>query len=146
MLADGISRKLLAPLKKHCGRHNKAWCAESALDGAFLNKSFLNPGKFAVFLKTFQGADILSLSPDCQINTGVNGLAVNDHSAGTAFTYFTAFLHRGKPKAVSQHVKKGFSHIHILSYLFSVYDTLYQPHILFHDCSPPVTFSASDEG
>ena len=70
MLADGISRKLLAPLKKHCGRHNKAWCAESALDSAFLNKSFLNPGKFAVFLKTFQGADILSLSPDCQINTG----------------------------------------------------------------------------
>ena len=56
--------------------------------------------------KSFESPDFLAFRPYCEIDAGVEALAVDDDGAGTAFSYFTTLLDRGQVKIVSQHVRE----------------------------------------
>ena len=81
--------------------------AVAALDSGLINEGLLDVGQLAVRAEqALERADVLALSPDCQINAGVEALPVNDDVAGAALADLAALLHGRQAEIIAQHVRQ----------------------------------------
>ena len=79
------------------GHHNQARGAESALYRAAVRISLLYRRRLTVFHLTFGSADLLTVRPDRQIETGIHRDSVDKYRAGTALTDRAAMFDTDKP-------------------------------------------------
>ena len=138
---------LLAALQDlHC-RQDEARGAEAALDGRLVHKGLLDVRELAVGAQQpLQGADVLALRPDRQVDAGVIGLSVNEDVAGAALPHLAALLHGGHPEVVAEHIGEAGPHVHRALHILTVQvemDRLILHHVfLRHHRSPPASFTA----
>ena len=146
-LAQLVVGVVLAAFQNLHGGHDEARRAEAALNGRFLDKGLLNVGQFAVGAgETFQGADVLALGPDGQIDAGVEGFPVDDHVAGAALAHLTALFDRVQGEVVAEHIGQRCPDVDVFFHILPVeveVNGLILGDMLFHYSAPPHSFTDS---
>ena len=94
------------PVQERDRRHDHSRRAVSALDGALVDKGFLDGRELAVFRHAFDGRDLLALHFIGENQTTVHRLAVHQHRAGAAIAQVASLLGTGKAQRVAQHVEQ----------------------------------------
>ena len=93
--------------------------------------------------KAFQGADLLAVCPNCQIDAGVEGLAVNEDGASTAFADFATLLNGGHAEIVAEHICQAGADVNHLLNIFAVEVIFHKLILVFHYRTPPARFTDS---
>ena len=57
--------------------------------------------------EALQGTDILAVRPDCQIDTAIEALPIDEHITRAALPHLAAFFHGGHPVVVAEHIRQG---------------------------------------
>ena len=107
-------------IKKSLGRHDKAWCAESALLRVVINESLLDGIKFAGLAQAFNGRDLRALRIDGQNRAGIDGFAVQMDGAGAAGPAIAHALGSGQVKLIAQRVQQRDSRLQLCLELLAV--------------------------
>src|SRR5258708_4571870 len=92
-------------LQKCFGSNHEAWSAESALRGVVVHKCLLHRMQFVALHQRLDRRNRLARSLDSQHRAGVNGLAVNQHSARAALAAIADALGAGDVEMIAQGVK-----------------------------------------
>ena len=91
--------------EKGLSGHQHAGGAEAALYGAVLNKHLLENIQLSVLPQAFHGEKVSPVQLAGHGEAGVDGIAVQDDGAGTAFTDAAAFLGTGEVKALPDKIQ-----------------------------------------
>src|SRR5450432_3995327 len=93
-------------VEKSFASDNKAGSAEAALLPIVVDERLLDWMQFVAIHQSLNRSDLLSLRFNRQHCAGVNGLAVNDHGAGTARGAIANTLGAGQFQFVAQRVEQ----------------------------------------
>ena len=136
-LPELVVSVFLAGIHDLGGGQDEAGRAEAALDGSFVHERLLDIGDRAVGVhETLERDDVLALSPDGEVQAGIDRFAVDERGACAALADLAALFDGREPEVIAEHVRQTCADVDDLFHVLAV-DIAFDQRVLCHQISPP---------